>query len=683
MTYKDRMSQLKLALGLSLALCSACDGDGARTAPPLTPLDDQGLTGGQAPSDAESLDQGAFEDMGASLDLSLDMSPAEDMEAPQSFPNVSEGHPLNPEVGLYPYPSDYFLHEDSESPTGLRLVIPSELASSQLPATVFEGQDGFSRMPMILSDWPGGVDQASLPSEQNHGESLLDSSTTLLIEHGSLTRVPHLAEIDRTAEEPELGPLIIRPVTLLKPNMSYSVIIKRGLRDQSGALHERGAAFEALARGVPSGDEALDRALPAFERTRAVIEGSGLNLDDVLLAWSFHTRSAASVTEPLLSLQDLAMEWPLGEFIVTVDELSGENRQLQGELEAPLYNGPRGIEYDESGAPRLFGTQRFPFSMTIPLSVTEQGGPRPVLLYGHGFLGSHRQATRLTFNELCRRGAISAIGLNFGMYSELSPLLFRGINGEVETFAQLRGGVLQTMVNYSVTARYIQEGLLAERFPELDPNDVQYMGISNGGTFGALFAATSHVVSKATLVVGGGGLSHFLQRASQWNELGFLAKRNFPDPRELQLYLALLQSQLDPIDPINFVDHLVSPRFEGRGPLRASLHMAVNDSQVNNLVTEWVARTAGVPLLTPSPKEIWGLETVEAPLSPELASALPSALTVYDEMVAPYPGGNIAPLEDNGTHGTVRALDVYQRQLIDFITKGELNQLCEGACDPE
>jgi pimeloyl-ACP methyl ester carboxylesterase len=304
-----------------------------------------------------------------------------------------------------------------------------------------------------------------------------------------------------------------------------------------------------------------------------------------------------------------------------------------------------------------------------------------VLIYGHGFLGTHPQATRSSFNELCRRGAISAIGLNFGMYESLLPLIVKALNGEAEFFARIRGGVMQSMVNSSVAGRYLREAL-SERFPEFNPQDVQYLGISNGGTFGALFAATTHVVSKATLVVGGGGLSHFLQRASQWNDLGFIAKRNFRDPRELQLYLALLQEQLDPIDPINFVDRLISPRFEGRGPMRASLHMAVNDSQVHNLVSEWVARTAGVPLLTPSAKPIWGLEEVSAPLSDEDALALPSALVVYDEMLAPYPGGNIAPLEDNGGHGTIRQLESYQLNVLDFINEDKLNQHCEGPCDP-
>ena len=97
------------------------------------------------------------------------------------------------------------------------------------------------------------------------------------------------------------------------------------------------------------------------------------------------------------------------------------------------------------------------------------------------------------------------------------------------------------------------------------------MGISNGGTFGFLFASTTWVIQKAILVVGGGGLAHFLQRATQWNELGYLASSRYTTAPELQLFLSMLQSVLDPIDPINFVDHLISPRFNQRPSIQVQL----------------------------------------------------------------------------------------------------------------
>lgn len=603
------------------------------------------------------------------------------------IPNQPGGNPLNPEVALYPYPSDFYLTPNTNSLTGYQVSISDQVALRTMPSLAFENQDGFSRMPMILSAWPRGVDQLSLPDPIDHGTSIDPRSTTLLIEHGSLKRIAHLAEVDLTSADPSKGTLIIRPVIVLDPNQTYSVVIQSGLLDLDGQPYVANAAFTALKDNQPTGFDALERLRPSFEQTRAVITDSGLEMASVILAWSFHTRSQESVTETLLKLQEQSVDWPLGDIQVLEENQDAQNMLISGEVEMPLYVGENGIQYDQRGEPQLIGSKKYPFSMAIPNSVFEASSdpltiqPRPVIMYGHGFLGSHEQAIRSSFNELCRRAQISAIGLNFGMHSGLLPLLIRGINGELNAIRLLRAEVMQTMVNYTVMTRYIS--LLNATHPALDPTKVYYMGISNGGTFGFLYAATSLLVEKAVLVVGGGGLSHFLQRATQWHELGGLAKRIYPDSWMLQLYLSQLQEQLDPIDPINYVDHLIEPRFTDRRPLRAQLHMAINDSQVNNLVTEWVARSARIPVFTPSPKQIWGLEEVETPLSDSESLAQSSALIVYDEMVTPYPEGNIAPSEDNFTHNTVRQLESYQLHIIDFLESGILQQRCMGPCNPE
>ena len=615
-----------------------------------------------------------------SSDATVDM--IQDQEIVRTFPNIEFGHPLNPEVGLYPYPSDYFLKESNNTQTGYLVHIPETIALPNLPAEAFAQHDGFSRLPMILSAWPRGVSQDSLPSPIDHGQSLLDQSTTLLIEHGTLRRIPHLAEVDLTSNDPLKAALIIRPVTLLKPNQSYTVVIQRGLTDADGQEYSETEAFLALKQGELTGFEPLDRTFSSFDESKNIIERSGLDIDNVILTWQFHTRSREQVTSALLEAQEQAAQWSLGDFIISEEREDNFNRIVQGEIDSPNFVGENGLEFDEQGQLIILGISRHSFSMAIPKVITmnEPQVPRPIIIYGHGFLGSHDQATRSSFNDLCVQGQFSAIGLKFGVYDELLPDLIRGIGGDLQSMRVLRAKVLQTMVNYTVMTRYIEE--LSQLYPELDPQRVYYMGISNGGTFGYLYAATSMIVEKAVMVVGGGGLAHFLQRATQWNGLGNLVSQRFPNPLKLQLYLALLQEQLDPIDPINYIDHLIAPRFEGRLPLRAQLHIAINDSQVHNLVSEWVARSAGIPLLTPSPKDIWGLDTLMAPLSNEESLGINSALIVYDEMVTPYPGGNLPPLEDNGTHGTVRRLPTYKQHIIDFLEEGRIQQICSGPCDP-
>ena len=60
---------------------------------------------------------------------------------------------------------------------------------------------------------------------------------------------------------------------------------------------------------------------------------AGLSLDEILLAWSFRTRSRVQVTGALLRLQEAAARWPLGAATILTDAVEGENRQLSGTIE--------------------------------------------------------------------------------------------------------------------------------------------------------------------------------------------------------------------------------------------------------------------------------------------------------------------------------------------------------------
>ena len=592
-----------------------------------------------------------------------------------------QANPLNLLHPLYPYPSSFFLEDDPTTATGKKLSIPSEYALAGVPSEYLAQHDGFSRMPFILSLWPNGVDSENLNGLDDFHQSQSDDSLTLLIERDTLKRIPHLTEIDRSAMDPLLAPLIIRPLEVLKPNQSYIVIIQKGLKDLQGNLHQRPVAFQKLISNEPTTIPEIERVRDAFNSIRQVIEQSRLNVDQTLLAWDFHTRSNENSIHPLLKAQEIASEWPLGEWEITKDEQEGNNRQIEGLFEVPVFVGENGLEFDQEGNPKVLETALYPFTLTLPSSLN--GEPRPVIVYGHGFLGNRIQSTRGSFNELCTRGRYSAFGLNFGFHEEILATAIRALTGDSASIDPLVAEVLQTMTNTSLLVRYIQSEFPQE-WIELDPENVHYMGISNGGTFGYLFAATTLVIQKAVLVVGGGGLAHFLQRATQWNELGYIASSRYTTPADLQLFLGIIQSVLDPIDPINFVDHLVEPRFENRPPLQAQIHMAVHDSQVHNLVSEWVVRSAQIPVMAPSPKTIWGVEEYVTPMMPISLDEQPKgALFVYDEDVEPSPIGNIPPEEDNRTHGTVRALRAYQDHIIDFIDTGRFRLLCEGPCDPE
>ena len=414
---------------------------------------------------------------------------------------------------------------------------------------------------------------------------------------------------------------------------------------------------------------------------------------NVVVAWSFHTRSASGVTRDLLEMQRIAASAPLGEVTILTDEQRARgpadayvSRQIEASVPVPDFlDGDGAMRRDpDTGLPRAEGTRDMIFSATIPSTVTE---PRPAVVFGHGFFSDRTEAQGSSLNDLSYERRFSAfatdyLGFNEAEQSETVALL-TGRIGEIDLLiwrqmqAYTHFTALQRLASgpLSLTLSATEGGPLA-----IDPGEVHYMGISNGATFGAVVTASTSVFARAVLVVGAGGLVHFLQRASQWNELGGLFELRYRDPYQLQLVLALAQHKLDPIDSMSYA-HLLGPdRPDELGELRVSAHMAMHDSQVTNIMTRAIARSIPLDLVSPTPAPARGLQ--------ELPDGDPSgsdrALYIYqDPSWTPAPLDNVPPAEDNRAHRRVRDIKAYKDHVTTFIESGELTMTCDGACDPE
>lgn len=597
-------------------------------------------------------------------------------------------NPIVPEVAAYPFPSDFYLERDPSTATGRAIAMPQEALPDRVAGATINGMDGFSRLPLITTYLPGGVDPQSLPALDDHAASVAEDAPVLLIEAGTWRAIPILAESDLTAQRDQDRALLIRPLQLLDANAGYVVIIRDTLRNYQGDGFAPSRAFAALRDGTATTDPSIESQREAFELVLEAIAERDIAAETVVQAWSFHTRSEEGVSEALLAVQDLANVAELGEYSILSDavEENGEgiSRQIVGYFKAPNFLDDDGlIALDSDNRPEQRGTRDVEFSLTIPVSIDEM---RPVVLYGHGFLGSYVQATRGSVNDVGHEYRFSSVGTNIGLNEDNQKLLVRGIT-DLEGLKLAVADVQQNMANQTALVRLVRETLADDitedrgqgPFKVLDPDNVHYFGISNGGTFGTLATATSAQFERAVLMVGGGGLIHFLERAVQWPEYAGIVNLAYREPRERQLVFSIIQMILDPIDPINYARHLVYDRYPGRNPMTAMVIMAVNDSQVRNLVSEWTARTAGLPLVVPSPKEVYGLTTTSA-----AGEGLegPGGFFVYDEQVEPSPLGNLPPAEDNKTHGTLRYVETFRKQLGTYIETGKMIQFCDGPCDP-
>lgn len=583
------------------------------------------------------------------------------------------GNPLVPDLPLLPFPSDLYLEADPTTATGRRVAIPAEALPADLEPEMFTDADGFSLVPQIVTWFQGGLDPASLPEPE---ATLAEDAPVQLVRARDGARVPVVAEIDTSTDLADQAALLIRPWIGLEPGETYVVVLTDGLATLDGSSPTASEAFTALRDGIPTDNDAVEAQRDDFFWVQLVLGRLPVAPEEVVLAWPFTTRSRSAMVDPLLAMHDAAMAADLSDWTVVADSTDDDDRIVEGRLSGPDFLGPDNrLVWGDDGLPVAQGTREVPFFLAIPNTVAE---PRPVMLFGHGFFSAAEETTWGSLNTARQLWQISALSTPFLGFNEDDLIETASVvAADLAALDTIVDQQLQSHVHFTLLGRLLQEELGAA-YPDLvDPSAVPYLGISNGGTQGSVIATFSPVIERAALVVPGGGWSHIMQRATQWNELGALLAARYDDPRDLQLAIALTQQVFDRLDAMSFAPHLVHDRLPDRPPIKVTMHEAVGDCQVPNLVTEMVARTAGVALVTPSARPIWGLEEVGT--SPDVDGAL----FVYDEGYPPLPEGNVAPAEDNGAHATIRELDAYLEQVGAFLQDGTIAQVCDGPCDPD
>lgn len=726
-------SQVPIALELdpdeSSTITATIDGEIS------VPIERRGTTGlGSATVTAGVHTLAVHVDYGDSSDHATVQFEAIDLEDPDQC------EILNNASCLLPYPSSRFL-EPADTATGYRIHFPAAHMPKQnnraFPIEPFLRLDGFSPTVPITMHFARNVDPALsgaarlLDETRTHDLSSLDpNSPTVLIDATTGERVLHFVETEvRAAREgkPARETLLMHPAQSLIPAHRYLVAMRR-LVDHAGEPITAEPAFAAFRDNRLTSIPAIEGRRDQMEALFSDLVSHGVAREDLVLAFDFVVASDESLTSEMLLMRDETFAWlaqneGVQTFTVTRnDERScapGTRiwRRIEGTFKVPLYiskdplldiRTPAFFNRDENDRPFANGFTNPPFTIVLPCSLREAGGPpvHPIVL-GHGLFGDGNDLVEGLvetpeideFNYIA--GATDWLGLSrldAGADGNL-PASFVGrvALDQPRAFAALPDRTRQGQLNTLVLARMMKNGAfnLDPAFQRADGSGVMpgpeveefYFGASLGGIMGLMFAALSPDVERVHADVPGISFALLLPRSTAFLPFdAAIQLTGVTDPIQRGLLLNLTHELWVRGESAGYATHITENPLPGSTVKQVLLTAALYDQLVSNLATELAARTLKIPSIN-------GSILPNRPGLPDVDGPVPSGVIYYDAAAFdpndPRQQAFIPPLADLpgainrcDPHGDQAYIPAAIDQLFEFLRPGgQVQNFCNGLCD--
>ena len=600
--------------------------------------------------------------------------------------------PLVPEVCGFPYPNNVFTVPDATSPSGRRLslsakLVPTGEGKSADPAP-FNRSDGFSASTAIYAYLPG-ASPAGMPTPQNISASQKATSPTLLIDAASGALIPHYAGLDRSGDDASQRAIIIQPAVRLADNTRYIAVLQ-GVVGSDGKPLPASEVFAQIRDRITDQDASVAPRLALYDDIFQTLTAAGVSLAGVQLAWDFTTASSANNTTWLVHMRDdaLARVGAAGPPF-SIDSVDTDFRpediayRIKGHMEVPLY-----LDADAPGASLLFAadglptvnadtpTQQVPFEVLIPQRATTQ--PAALLQYGHGLLGRHTQIESGHFASFMNEYnyAMFAVDLS-GMASDDEGWVAGAlVGGELHQLTHMFDRMHQGVLNNLLAMRMMITGFAADPTYGgfIDPTRRYYHGISQGGIFGGVYMGLTTDVQRGALGVMGQSYNLLLNRSVDFDPFFTLLGVAYPDYRDQQLALALLQLGWDRVEPSGYTHHIATdPLPGGAADKQLLLRAAIGDHQVSTLAAHVMARSLGATHVDTGLRKVWGLNDADS-------SHTGAGYVEYDFGLPPEPLCNVPMRQCEDPHGKLRKLPAARQQLDHFLRTGEVKSFCQGAC---
>lgn len=607
---------------------------------------------------------------------------------------------------LLPFPSDALTTDDADTATGRRVALaaastPTNADGVPIDVSRQNRNDGFSPGSAALVLLPGVDPEASaLPPITDIARSLDASSGSVVVDATSGERWPHWAELGVNATDPARQGMFIRPAQNYLDGHRI-VIGLRNMVDADGTPIEPTDAFIAFRDRLETDVPEIEARRDSMEQVFADLEAVGVDRSELTMAWDFTIISTENLTGPLIHMRDDAFE-QLGEnapsFTVTSAEVDAENGRtvVEGTYDVPLYlegDGASGTGLnlvDGSDLPTANGTIASAFRCQVTNTSTVEE-PGAALVYGHGLLGSERQATSAGPTLLAQNHNYVVCGTALiGMAEEdtgnaaaslvdpsnFSTLVDRLLQGHLNTL--FLGRLMVHPAGLASYPAFIGDG----GAPLINTDELYYYGISQGGIMGPVATAISPDWDRGVFGVPGVNYSTLLNRSVDFDTFQQILDPAFPDKLDQAVTLLLIQMLWDRGEGNGYVNHYPTP-LPGLDQKYGLLQGALGDHQVANVAMDVMARSMGAATgpgwaeaRSTDVEPSWGVDRIDSfPFNG-------SATVMFDSGTPLPPITNTPPREGVDPHEDVRRSATAYDQIAAFLSPdGVVIDTCDsGPC---
>jgi len=541
-----------------------------------------------------------------------------------TFPALAKPlcNPLTLNTCGLPFPSDYWVETDPNSPTGARIDISDEILRpevlAQLPVEngisveqIFNDASGFSAASAVVFEFDNPPDTATLP--KHGGSAVLAFDLTADAPVDIRTQINEYARGRRVSSPSQV--LEIFPMGRWSFGHTIAVVVTK-------SLHIDGEQddFESFHSNASDSDQ--QTYITALSQA---IQRMGLTPDQVRTATLFTVRDRNEVLNPIRDLvtRTFDAEHPVRNIEVHYKSFFSRKAALiTGELLTHNYRRENGIGLvDFEGD---YQEQWIPFRLTLPKAARNSGAV-PIAFYAHG-LGANKESD-LLMGDLNAGLGIATFSVDFPNHGARAEADGGGVfeNLIIDKVTREIGMMTQNNIDFAAAHkaligmsdldvvgrwRWGSCWQCDDGIADLDTRRVFMQGTSLGGVLGSAYAALSPDLDGAVFQVSGVGVTSILAGSLLWDLRFSRLEPPAADGAEALLLKGAIQQLLDYGDPINYIDLMRFPD-DGR-PIRPLYVMTGSgDSIVPNDSSIALARIAGLPLVGEALYEMPGVEQQE------------------------------------------------------------------------